>query len=117
MRILWLAAGLFWLAFGIVGAFLPLVPTVGPMLLAAFCFSRSSERLHHWIITHPQFGPPIIAWNEHGTISRRAKKWATVSMTMALGLSLILGLRPLILAVQGAVLCAVALFLWTRPEG
>jgi uncharacterized protein len=38
-------------------------------------------------------------------------------MTVAFGLSLILGLRPLILGVQGAVLCAVALFLWTRPEG
>lgn len=116
MRGLWLAGGLTALGLGLIGVFLPLLPTVPFMLLAAFCFARSSDRLHGWLVNHPTFGPPIQDWNRSGAISLRAKQLSTASMLAVLLLSLILGLRPLVLGIQAAVLCCTALFIWTRPS-
>lgn len=99
------------------GAVLPLLPTVPFLLLAAFCFARSSVRLHRWLVGHPTFGPPIRDWEERGAIGRRAKWIATVSMAGSVIVALWLGLPGLSVAVQVVVLAAVGVFIWTRPEG
>ncbi|MFC7702661.1 YbaN family protein [Plastorhodobacter daqingensis] len=117
MRWFWAFCGLICLALGVIGAALPLLPTVPFLLLAAFCFARSSERLHHWLITHPRLGPPIESWQRNGAISRRAKRASSLAMTAALGLSVVLALPLWVLLVQGATLACVALFIWSRPEG
>ena len=116
MRFVWLLLGLLSLALGAIGAFLPLLPTVPFLLLPAFFFARSSDRLHDWLIGHPFFGPPIIRWRERGSISRKAKLAATVSVVIAFGISLQLGVKPTVLAIQAIVLIAVMVFIWTRPE-
>lgn len=116
MRWLWVSLGLMSLAAGTIGIFLPLLPTVPFMLLAAFCFARSSTRLHDWLVSHPTFGPPIRDWRNHGAISRRAKILATISIAAALGLSIALDLRQAILLVQALVLLAVLVFIWSRPN-
>lgn len=113
---LWLAAGLISLGLGIIGAVLPLLPTVPFLLLAAFCFARSSERLHNWLLNHPRFGPSIANWNERGAISRTAKQLATISIVVTFLISLGLGLRPMILGIQAATLLIVTIFIWTRPS-
>ncbi len=115
MRFLWLAGGGASLAFGTAGIVLPLLPTVPFLLLAAFCFARSSERLHHWLVSHRTLGPPIEDWRRSGAIGRNAKVAASVSMLAALGMSLLLGVRAEALAVQMIVLVGVATFIWTRP--
>jgi uncharacterized protein len=117
MRMLWLIAGLFALGFGIVGVVLPLVPTTGPVLIAAWCFARSSPRLHAWLMTHPRLGPPIRDWRLHGAIGRRAKWLASASLALAFGLSLALGAPDWVLAAQALALAGVAAFIWTRPDG
>ncbi|MEL6127662.1 MAG: YbaN family protein [Pseudomonadota bacterium] len=117
MRALWFIGGLVSMGLGMVGAAVPLLPTVPFMLLAAFCFARSSTRLHDWLLDHRVFGPPIHAWRENGAISRRAKVYATVSIAAAFSLSLILDVRALILLIQAGVLLCVLLFIWTRPDG
>jgi len=117
MRIVWAFCGILCVSFGALGVFLPLLPTVPFMLLAAFCFARSSPQLHNWLISHPVFGPPIMDWQERGAISRRAKIAATVSIAAVFSLSLALALRPALLAVQAAVLLGVLGFIWSRPEG
>lgn len=116
MRALWVIFGFTALGLGIVGIVTPLLPTVPFLLLAAFCFSRSSDRLHDWLLAHPIFGQPIVDWRESGAIRRRAKWMVTASMLLVLILAFSLGLQPLFLLVQGLVLCAVAAFIWTRPE-
>ena len=117
MRWLWAVAGLLALGSGLIGIVLPLVPTVPFLLLATFCFARSSERLHNWLITHPRLGPPILDWNERGAINPRAKRYATLSILAVFGFSVVIDLRPTILMIQAIVLGLVLLFIWTRPEG
>lgn len=115
MRLIWLISGIASLGLGIIGAFLPLLPTVPLILLAAFCFSKSSERLHDWMLNHKAFGPWINDWRSHGSISKRVKYYATLSILAAFAIPLLLGLKPLIIVIQAAVLSAVLVFIWTRP--
>lgn len=116
MRLVWLFFGLLSLGAGLVGVVLPLVPTVPFLLLAAFCFARSSERLHNWLITHPKLGPSITDWHERGAISARAKRMATVSIVAVFAVSLAIGLRPSLLVIQAITLGCVLLFIWSRPN-
>lgn len=71
----WLLMGLGVLAtaLGLVGVFVPLLPTTPFLLLAAACFARSSRRLHDWLLGHRWFGPYIRGYREHHAITRRAK--------------------------------------------
>ncbi len=116
MRLIWMTCGLLSLGTGIAGIILPLVPTVPLFLLAAFCFARSSERLHFWLLNHPKFGPPIHDWQAHGAISIGAKRLATLSIALTFGLSVVLKLKLLILLIQAITLCAVLVFIWSRPS-
>lgn len=116
MKILWTCAGLTALALGAIGILLPLLPTVPFLILAAFCFARSSERLHDWLLTHPTFGPPIEDWNQHGAIRPAAKRLATLSIAAAFGISLFLGVKTTVLIIQAVVLSLVLLFIWSRPS-
>lgn len=116
IRPVWALAGGVALALGVAGAVLPLLPTVPFLLLAAYCFARGSARMHGWLVTHHQFGPPIRDWQERGAVSRRVKWIASGSIAVAMCLAAAVGLHAKLLAAQAVVLCAVLLFLWTRPE-
>lgn len=117
MRALWFSLGLSSLVLGVIGAFLPLLPTVPFLLLAAFGFARSSQAAHDWLVGHPRLGPPIRDWRANGAIRRKVKWMASASILAAFALSLALGVRPMVLVAQAAALVGVAVFIWTRPEG
>jgi uncharacterized membrane protein YbaN (DUF454 family) len=73
MRRLYFALGALSVATGTVGIFVPLLPTVPFMLLAAFFFARSNPAWEAKLLADPRFGPHITAWREKGAISRRGK--------------------------------------------
>lgn len=108
-------AGLLALALGILGIFLPLVPTVGPMMLAAFCFARSNPAWEARILADPRFGPHIRAWRERGAISRRGKAAASAALLGSATLGLVLMRWPLS-AIPSIVAAIVGTFILTRPE-
>jgi uncharacterized protein len=83
LRPVFVAAGVLSVVVGVAGIVLPLVPTTGPLLLAAYFFSRSSPRLHRWLVTHPRFGRFISDFQEGRGIPLRGKIVATVAMTAA----------------------------------
>lgn len=115
-RIAWRAAGLLSLAVGLVGIVVPLLPTTVFLLIAAFCFSRGSERLLRWLLDHPTLGPPIRDWREHGAISRRAKVRAAIAMGLVVVITAVAGAPAIVLVVQVVVLVFVAAFVLTRPS-
>lgn len=117
LRIVWGGLGGLSAGLGAAGVVLPLLPTTPFMLLAAFCFARSSPRLERWMIEHPRFGPAIRDWRDQGAISARSKAVALVAITVTFGISLALGLEAPVLVVQGVVLLLVCLFILTRPSG
>lgn len=116
MKAFWFIIGCLSVALGVIGAALPLLPTVPFLLLAAFCFARSSARVHDWLLNHPRLGPPIADWRENGAIGRRAKWLASGSIAAAFAVSLIIGVAGWVLAAQAATLVCVSLFIWTRPD-
>jgi uncharacterized protein len=67
------------LALGALGLFLPLLPTVPFVILAAFCFARSSPLLERRLVEHPTFGPHIDAWRTRRAISARGKTAAAIA--------------------------------------
>jgi len=64
-----------WVSFllGIIGAFLPVLPTTPFLILSAFLFSKSSPRFHTWLLNLPLAGEGIKEWQEHKVIRPRAK--------------------------------------------
>ncbi|MEM7098236.1 MAG: YbaN family protein [Pseudomonadota bacterium] len=116
MRYLWISLGWLCVGLGLLGAFLPLLPTTPFLLLAAYAFSRGSERLHEWLVSHPKLGPPIRDWQNEGAISRRTKVVATVSVAVIFGLSLVMSVPQWAIFTQAGVLSIVLFFLWTRKE-
>lgn len=106
----WCLMALGWLAFvaGIVGIVLPLLPTTPFMLLAAALFARSSPRFHHWLLTHPWFGPPIVDWQQYRAIRRHARRRAVLFILLTFSVSL--AVVPL-LWVKGLLLVIMAVLL------
>ncbi|MEO8013649.1 MAG: YbaN family protein [Polaromonas sp.] len=116
VRWLLLALALVCLALGIVGIFLPVLPTVPFVLLAAWAASLSSPRLSRWLDQHPHFGKPLNEWRRHGVVRRRAKWAATVAMAVSATASLVLlGAHWAALLAVACMACVLA-WLWRRPE-
>jgi hypothetical protein len=87
-RILYLLLGWFSLISGIIGIFLPLLPTTPFVLLAAWCFSKSSKRFHTWLLNHKFFGPIVHDWQSSDGIPRRARNRAILFMWIGMSISM-----------------------------
>ena len=110
-----IAAGIVCVALGAIGLALPLLPTTPFILLAAFFFAQSSDRMHQWLVEHNIFGPLIADWRHYGAISRKAKIVSALSMVAILIVSWILNAPGYVIAIQAVVLGCSALFVLTRP--
>ena len=115
IRILWLLAGLTSVAIAAVGVVLPLLPTTPFLLVAAFAFARSSERLHNWLREHRSFGPLINNWHRDGSIDRKVKRIAIIVILMTPVITWLFGAALWMIVCQITVLSAAAVFILTRP--
>ena len=111
------ALGLLLTAIGAVGLVLPLLPTTPFLLLAGFCFSRSSPRLHRWLLASPALGPLIGDWEQHRAIRGRAKWLCSVLLVGATGWPIGTGRVPsAVVPVVALTVIGVLSFIWTRPD-
>lgn len=106
-----------WLAvvLGTIGVVLSLLPTTPFILLAAWCFARSSPRFHHWLLYRSWFGGYLRHWQRYKAMSPGAKPRAIMVILLTFGVSLwlvnMLWVRLLLLA----ILCGLLVFLWRIP--
>jgi uncharacterized membrane protein YbaN (DUF454 family) len=115
-RLLWAIGGVLFVAIGAIGVVLPLLPTTPFLLSGAYCFARSSPRLHSWLINHSTFGPLISNWEQYGSIDRRAKRIAMIIILLTLSISVAIGVPWWALASQSIVLVIATAFILTRPD-
>ncbi len=108
-----IAFGWLCVCLGVIGAFLPVMPTTIFLILALWAFSRSSARFHHWLYSHPRLGRPLRAWHAHRVIPIPAKCLALTMMTAGL-------LFVIFFVAEGWALSlglgAVAAYIVTRPH-
>lgn len=112
-----LAVGLVAVALGVVGAFLPVLPTTPFLLVGAACFARASPRLHRRLHQSRAFGPTLREWRRHRAIPWRTKRYALVLMCLSIGVSAIFFVEPWWgRAALVAVGIAVGAWLWNVPS-
>jgi uncharacterized membrane protein YbaN (DUF454 family) len=104
------------LGLGILGIFVPGLPTTVFILISAWAAMRGSERLHRWLLAHRQFGPVIRNWQATGSVSRRAKWAATISMVVCALIIMVVAPKWWIAAIAIGCMMCVAIWLWLRPE-
>jgi uncharacterized membrane protein YbaN (DUF454 family) len=104
------------LALGVAGIFIPGLPTTVFVLIAAWAASRSSPRLHAWLLGHRVFGPMIVAWNDGGRVSRRAKWSATAAMAVCMLVLFLTAHRVWVAEGVSLLMLVILLWLWRRPE-
>lgn len=87
-KMLYGIAGSIALLLGVIGIFLPGLPTTPFVLLAAACFAKASPRVHRWMLQHQLLGPMLRNWHEHRSLTKRTKCVAIVSMVLMIGVSI-----------------------------
>ena len=114
-RTLLAAFGALCVGLGILGLVLPGMPGTVFFLMALWAFSRSSQRLHVWLYTHPRFGTGLRNWHEHRVIPVRAKIAAVTMMTLSAGLAVVMADSWMVPALAIAVMTPIGLWIATRP--
>jgi len=108
-RQLLIIAGTLSLAVGIVGIFVPLLPTTPFLLLAAGCYLRSSQRFYNWLMTNRLFGAYIRNYFEGRGIPVKVKLFIIALLWVTIGISIWLVAKPLVTAILLIVAIGVTL--------
>ena len=124
MRPVLLVIGTISLGLGLFGMFVPILPTTPFLLLSAFCYGRSSERLHRWLVNHPRLGAYVVGFLYGGAVPRRAKRAALLTLWPAIALSVVIIVwrveSPLVSIAVPLLIVAIATvvtaYILTRPE-
>lgn len=95
---------------------LPVLPTTPFLIVAAWAAGKSSPALRERLRRHPRYGPALVAWQDHGAVSCRAKGAAVALMLVSWGLVWWTAGSIWVPVTVGIVLCAVASYLVTRPN-
>lgn len=110
LRYALLAAGFLFVALGVLGIFLPILPTVPLLLLALACFARSSERFYCWLLNHAHLGPLVKPYLDGRGMTRTSKLKALILLWISITASVVFlidlsWVRGLLLIIALGVTC------------
>lgn len=115
-NILLIIAGWLCVVIGVIGMFLPLLPTVPLLLLAAACFARSSPTFHAWLLNHKYLGPIVKQYQSGAGVPMRVKQRAITVIWLSMIISmLIVGKWWSVAMLTSIGLCTSAYLLWRIP--
>ena len=114
-RVLLIIAGWICVVLATLGVVLPLLPTTPCLLLAAWCFARSSPRFHHWLLHRSWFGSYLRHWQQHRALPKGAKPKAVALILVTFAVSIyfvpLLWVRILLLCMMFMLL----FMMWRLP--
>jgi hypothetical protein len=112
---LYLCTGFVCVGLGVLGIPLPLLPTTPFLLLAAFCFARSSPRWHRWLVEHRVLGSYIAAFRERRGLSVEQKWRIALTITAVLSVTAWLASPWMGKALAGVIWLGSLTFLYFTP--
>ncbi len=115
-KALWLIAGLFFVGLAFVGVVLPGIPWSTPAVAAAYCFSKSSERMHRWIYSHPRFGPFLLGWQEKRIFPQKLKYLMVLTMSTTVAITWLATGNTAAAIWTGGFMVLVAVWAWRYPS-
>ena len=116
LRFFFLALGIFFLGLAFVGIVIPLIPTVGPVLLAAYFFSKSSERFDKWLVENRLFGGIVRDWRAGLGFTIRAKSIAIGAIIVTFSISILFVIdQPIIRVALFALAAALVVYIAQLP--
>ena len=114
-RILLLSLGWLAIVLGTLGIVLPLLPTTPFVLLAAWCFARSSPRFHHWLLWRSPFGRYLRHWQQHRAMPPGVKGRAMLLIVITFAISGYVVPLWWVRIMLAVMLCLLLLFMWRMP--
>ena len=98
-RRLLIGAGTLSTGLGIIGVFVPILPTTPFLLLAAACYMRSSKRFYQWLINNRIFGTYVRYYIEGKGLPIRIKLFTILLLWLAIGLSITFGVQNIVIRI------------------
>ncbi len=104
------------LTLGVLGVFLPLLPSTCFILLSTWAFSKSSPKFHQWLYYHSRFSKTIQDWQQYRMVPRKVKIIATLSLVSSFAITAALMPNPVLLLALGVGMIMLLGFLLTRAD-
>jgi uncharacterized membrane protein YbaN (DUF454 family) len=115
-KALWLIAGFFFVGLAFVGVVVPGIPWSTPTVIAAYCFAKSSERMHRWIYNHPRFGPFLTGWQTKRIFPQKLKYLMILTMTTTVAITWLATGNDAAALWTGGFMVLVAVWAWRYPS-
>lgn len=115
-KTLWFSAGILLLGVAYIGVVVPGIPWSTPTVGAAYCFAKSSDRMHRWLYSHPLFGPFLTGWQEKRIFPRKLKYFMLLTMSSSLALLWFSTGNLNAIIGTGVFMLLVAVWAWRYPD-
>lgn len=114
-KALWFAAGIIFLGIAFVGIYMPMLPWSTPTVIAAYCFAKSSKRMHDYLYSHKLFGPFLIGWTEKRIFPTKFKYFMIITMASSLAMLWFTTYNVDAVLYSGIFMLLVAIWGWRYP--
>lgn len=112
-----LILGFVFVGLGFLGVTLPLLPTVPFLILALWCFSKSSKKFHDWLYNHKIFGSQLQLWSKYKVVPPMAKLASIGSISLSYIYMVFVTTMPTIgLVCSGLIMSYAAYYILTKPS-
>jgi uncharacterized protein len=115
-KFLWKILGFLSLGMAYIGVITPGLPYSPFVVFAAYCFAKSSPRMHAWIMNHKTFGPFITNWNQKRVFPLKLKFFMLASMSVSLLIMFFTGVKTIGIISTAIFMGLVAIWAWRFPS-